>query len=100
MNPKIKDEHTDILVKAILSLKTEEECYNFFEDICTISEFKGMSRRLYAARLLKDNVNYNEICQKSGLSSATVSRVSRALRYGSDGYSLALDRLSEEENKA
>ena len=100
MNPKIKDEHTDRLVKAILSLKTEEECYNFFDDISTVTEFIGMSRRLYAAKLLRENVNYNEICQKSGLSSATVSRVSRALRYGPDGYKTALDRLDGEEKNS
>ncbi|HAZ20445.1 MAG TPA: hypothetical protein DCY75_09780, partial [Clostridiales bacterium] len=65
MNPKIQDEHTDQLMKAILTLKTAEECYNFFEDLCTVSELIGMSRRLYAARLLKNNENYTEICQKS-----------------------------------
>lgn len=97
MNPKIKDEHTDRLVHAILSLQTPEECYDFFEDLCTVSELLGMSRRLFAAKLLRENVNYTEICQQSGLSSATVSRVSRALRYGTDGYNLALDRLDEEE---
>ncbi|HBE13866.1 MAG TPA: TrpR-like protein, YerC/YecD [Clostridiales bacterium] len=97
MNPKIQDEHTDQLMKAILTLKTAEECYNFFEDLCTVSELIGMSRRLYAARLLKNNENYTEICQKSGLSSATVSRVSRALKYGTDGYNTILERLENEK---
>jgi len=96
MNEKLKDDKTDFLFKAILSLQNEEECYNFFEDLCTVSELKEMSKRFYAAKLLNDNRIYNDIADETGLSTATISRVNRCLKYGKDGYALMLERI---ENK-
>ena len=96
MNEKLKDDKTDFLFKAILSLQNEEECYNFFEDLCTVSELKEMSKRFYAAKLLNENRIYNDIAEETGLSTATISRVNRCLKYGKDGYALMLERL---ENK-
>ena len=93
MSNKIKDENVDYLFAAIRSLKTDEECYNFFEDLCTVSEIKEMSKRLLAARLLSENCIYSDIAKKTGLSTATISRVNRCLKYGNDGYQTVLDRL-------
>ena len=90
-----RNKTTDALFDAILSLETREECYNFFEDLCTISEIQEMSRRLWAARMLKDNIIYAEIAEKTGLSTATISRVNKCLKYGSDGYEKALARMAE-----
>lgn len=93
MSDKIRDENIDFLFNAILSLKDEKECYNFFEDLCTVSEIKEMSKRLLAARLLSDNCIYANIAKQTGLSTATISRVNRCLKYGNDGYSTVLERL-------
>lgn len=97
MNEKLKDSKTDFLFKAILSLQNEEECYNFFEDLCTVSELKEMSKRFYAAKLLNENRIYNDIAEETGLSTATISRVNRCLKYGKDGYAIMLERI--EKNK-
>lgn len=99
MNSKIKDELTDKLFKAILLLKDMDECYNFFEDICTISEIKALAQRLEVAGMLKDGKTYSEISEKTGASTATISRVNRCLNYGADGYKMILDRLEEKEVK-
>lgn len=93
---KLKDEKIDMLFEAILTLESVEECYNFFEDLCTISELKEMSKRLYAAKLLNSNRIYNEIAAQTGLSTATISRVNRCLKYGNDGYLTVLDRLEKQ----
>ncbi len=87
-----KDQESDFLIKALLSLETEEEMYAFLEDVCTISEIKSMAQRLSVARLLKKDVPYTKICEETGASSATVSRVNRALLYGAGGYEKALGR--------
>ena len=84
MNSKIKDETVDFLFKAILSLETMEDCYDFFEDLCTVPEIKAMSQRLYVAKLLSDKCVYSDIVNKTGASTATISRVNRALIYGCD----------------
>lgn len=97
MNEKLKDDKTDFLFKAILALQNEEECYNFFEDLCTVSELKEMSKRFYAAKLLNDNRIYNDIAEETGLSTATISRVNRCLKYGKDGYALMLDRIDNKK---
>ncbi|MBZ4645675.1 MAG: hypothetical protein PWR27_461 [Petroclostridium sp.] len=102
MNSKIRDEHTDELFKAILTLKDIEECYNFFEDLCTISEIKAMAQRLQVAKMLKEHHVYTDIVNKTGASTATISRVNRCLNYGADGYKTVLERISGEnagENK-
>lgn len=93
--PKIRTGQTDLLMKAVLELKTEEEAYRFFEDICTIAELKSMAQRLEVALLLRQRVTYQEIARMTGASSATISRVNRALTYGADGYHHVLDALDE-----
>lgn len=100
MNNKLKDGVTDNLFKAILQLKDTEECYAFFEDLCTIAEIKALAQRLEVAKMLNDGMKYNEISEKTGASTATISRINRCLNYGADGYRLILGRLdSGTENR-
>lgn len=94
MNPKIKTEAVDGLFDAVLKLETREECYTFFEDLCTINELLSLSQRLEVARMLRDKKTYMEIAEKTGASTATISRVNRSLAYGNDGYELVFNRLS------
>ena len=93
--PKIKDTFTDALFEAILKLENMEECYRFFEDICTIKELQSISQRLEVAKLLKDGKTYIEIEEVTGASTATISRVNRCLHYGADGYKLILAKLKD-----
>jgi len=95
MNDKLVDANTDILFKAILSLQSVEECYEFFEDLCTVSEIKAMSQRFHVARMLMQKKVYTEIVEKTGASTATISRVNRCLLYGRDGYKKVLENFSE-----
>lgn len=95
MLEKIKDANTDKLAAAIVSVRNIEEAYRFLGDLCTISEITEMSKRLTAAEMLRDGNTYNEIAEKTRLSTATITRVNRALRYGNDGYAMVLDRISE-----
>lgn len=95
MSQKIKDEKADFLFKAILMLENTEECYNFFEDLCTVAEIQEMAKRFYAAKLLNENHIYNDIAEKTGLSTATISRVNKCLKYGKDGYSMILERIKK-----
>ncbi len=95
VNPKLKDAATDQLFQAVLALENEEECYQFFEDICTISELKSLAQRLEVARMLKEGRIYDDIVAKTGASTATISRVKRCLHYGADGYAIILDRLDQ-----
>ena len=88
MNPKIKTEAVDELFDAILKLETREECYTFFEDLCTINEILSLSQRLDVAKMLRDKKTYMEIAEKTGASTATISRVNRSLSYGNDGYEM------------
>lgn len=97
MNPKIKNENMDNLFKAILQLKTTDECYAFFDDLCTVSEIKAMAQRYAVAKMLNDGEIYSNIVKKTGASTATISRVNRALNYGSDGYSITFERLKEKK---
>ena len=85
----------DLLYRAVLSLKNPEECRAFFEDLCTVAELKAMSQRLEVAQLLDEGLIYNDILQRTGASSATISRVNRALQYGADGYKTVLPRLGK-----
>ena len=94
--PKVKNHQTDMLMKAILSLKNEEDAYRFFEDLCTIPEIKSISQRLEVAYLLDRKETYQKIADDTGASSATISRVNRALTYGSDGYRRVLEAIGEE----
>lgn len=95
-NRKI-DRNTEYLIHGILTLQTPQECLSFFEDLCTISELTEMSRRLQAAKMLSDNRVYADIAAETGLSTATISRVNRCLKYGSDGYATVLSRLDAED---
>ena len=95
MPNKRRDPAKDYLFEAILSLKSVEECYAFFDDLCTIKEVDDMSKRMCVAKMLDDNTVYTEITEKTGLSTATISRINRCLKYGSDGYSEILRRLDE-----
>ena len=93
MSKKIRTEAVDYLFSAILSLKDKEECYTFFEDICTINELLSLSQRFEVARMLREKNTYTEISEKTGASTATISRVNRCLVYGNDGYAMVMDRL-------
>ena len=90
-----KKEKSDHLYQAILMLENEEECYHFFQDLCTISELRSMEQRFEVAMLLNDGMIYNDILERTGASSATISRVNRALNYGADGYKQVLPRAKE-----
>jgi TrpR-related protein YerC/YecD len=92
--PQTRDRLTDQLWRAILSLRTPEECHRFFEDVCTIGEMRAIASRLEVARLLSRGLTYDEIARRTGASSATISRVRRFLEYGADGYRVVLERLS------
>ena len=98
MPKKLNDEFTDFLFDAIATLETREECAAFFKDLCTIPEIKSMSQRFIVAKMLKDNCVYSEIVQKTGASTATISRVNRSLSYeNSGGYDLAFERLEKKD---
>lgn len=99
MNKKIKTPAVDFLFDAILSLKNPEECYTFFEDICTINELLSLSQRFEVAKMLREHKTYLEIAEKTGASTATISRVNRSLNYGNDGYDMVFERiLAKKEN--
>lgn len=89
----------DMLYNAILLLRTEEECYNFFQDLCTFSELRAMEQRFEVATLLDSGLIYSDILKATGASSATISRVNRALLNGTGGYELVIDRMGSEEKK-
>ena len=91
---KLQSEHTDTLFDAILSLENREECYRFFDDLCTIRELQDLAQRMQVARMLRDKVTYQEIAHRTGASTATISRVNRCLAYGADGYKLILERMA------
>lgn len=97
MNPKIKNEFTDDLFRYILCMHTVEECYQLFEDLCTIHEIQAIAQRMAVAKMLDEKKTYIDIAEKTGASTATISRVNRSLNYGSDGYKLALSRMKEQQ---
>lgn len=96
MNKKIKTEAVDFMFEAILSLENREECYAFFEDLCTVNELLSLSQRFEVAAMLRDHKTYLEIAEKTGASTATISRVNRSLNYGNDGYELAFQRMKKD----
>ncbi len=100
MNEKLRDAHTDRLFEAILALKDQDECYSFFEDLCTVAEIKSLAQRLTVAILLRRGGTYSEICEATGVSTATISRVNRALEYGADGYKTVLSRIDSGTKRA
>lgn len=96
MNSKLKDIHMDELFKGMMSLCSVEECYNFFEDLCTITELRAMAQRFQVARMLDQGQIYSDIVRETGASTATISRVNKCLIYGTDGYRMVLDRAKGE----
>lgn len=97
MGKNIRTEEVDHLFEAILSLQNKEECYSFFEDVCTVNELLSISQRYEVARMLRENKTYLDIAAKTGASTATISRVNRSLNYGSDGYDMVFKRLDEQK---
>ena len=95
MNAKLKDKKMDALFRAILELKSISECYDFFEDLCTIAELIAMEQRFQVALMLDQGKVYSDIVKETGASTATISRVNRSLVYGNDGYRKAIERLKE-----
>src|SRR5579863_6199159 len=92
VNPKLRGPLADALFRAVLQLRTVDECYRFFEDLCTIGEMKALAQRFAVARMLAEGRTYEQIARRTGASSATISRVRRFLTYGADGYALVLER--------
>ena len=99
INEKLQDPLIDQLARAVLTLKTEEDCYRFFEDIATIAEIKALGQRLEVARMLQEKQTYDEIAGQTGASTATISRVKRCLNYGADGYKIVLERMEKDKIK-
>ena len=97
MNKKIKTDAVDHLFEAILTLKTPEECYAFFEDVCTVNELLSLSQRYEVAKMLREKRTYLDIAESTGASTATICRVNRSLNYGSDGYDMVFARVKEQE---
>lgn len=97
MNPKIKTDAVDFLFDGILQLKDKDECYKFFEDICTINELLSLSQRFEVASMLRQNKTYLDIAEHTGASTATISRVNRSLNYGNDGYDMVFDRMKKDD---
>lgn len=99
MNKKIQTAAVDLLFEAVLCLKSKEECYDFFEDLCTVNELLSLSQRYEVAAMLKERKTYLEIAEKTGASTATISRVNRSLNYGNDGYDLVFNRINQTDNQ-
>lgn len=97
MTKNDKREHGDLLYQAILSLKDLDECKKFFSDLCTVAELRAMEQRFEVAMLLSEGMIYNDILERTGASSATISRVNRSLQYGADGYQAVLPRIKEKQ---
>jgi len=95
MADKLRSEQMDTLFSAILKLETVDECYDFFEDLCTIAELKALEQRFHVARLLMQEKIYSDIVEKTGASTATISRVNRSLKYGNEGYAIVMERMKE-----
>ena len=95
MSKKLRTEAVDHLFDAILSLQNKEECYTFFEDVCTVIELLSLSQRFEVAKMLRDQKTYLDIAEKTGASTATISRVNRSLNYGNDGYDMVFSRLQD-----
>ena len=95
MSKKLRTEAVDHLFDPILSLQNKEECYTFFEDVCTVNELLSLSQRFEVAKMLRDQKTYLDIAEKTGASTATISRVNRSLNYGNDGYDMVFSRLQD-----
>jgi len=95
MTKKIRTPEVDHLFDAILTLQDNEECYQFFEDVCTVNELLAFAQRYEVAKMLREKKTYLEIAESTGASTATISRVNRSLNYGNDGYDMVFDRVGE-----
>ena len=98
MSKNIKTPAVDHLFEAILCLQNLDECYKFFEDICTVNEILSLAQRFEVARMLRNQNTYLEIAEKTGASTATISRVNRSLNYGNDGYDMVFSRMNNNES--
>ena len=96
---KVKSEMVDHLYRAILALETPEDCYRFFDDLCTVGEIQAMAQRWMVARMLQEGETFNAINEQTGVSSATITRVRKCLVYGADGYARMIDRVSRQEQE-
>ena len=99
MNKKIRTEAVNHLFDAVLCLQNREECYTLCEDVCTINELLSLSQRFEVAKMLRDQRTYLDIAEKTGASTATISRVNRSLNYGNDGYDMVFERMNFEEDE-
>ena len=99
MNKKLRTDDVSQLFEAVLCLKDTEECFDFFEDICTINELLSLAQRFEVARMLRGHKTYLEIAEKTGASTATISRVNRSLNYGNDGYDMVFERMNEKKSE-
>lgn len=95
LDAKTKSESVDMLMECILMLDTIEDCYRFFEDLCTTSEIKAMAERFQVAKLLRERKTYIDIEDRTGASTATISRINRSLNYGNDGYKMVIEKMKE-----
>ena len=100
MSKKLRTEAVDHLFDVILSLENREECYTFFEDVCTVNELLSLSQRFEVAKMLRDQKTYLDIAEKTGASTATISRVNRSLNYGNDGYDMVFERIAKKEEQS
>lgn len=100
MNQKLRELHVETLFQAVLMLESMEECYNFFEDLCTVPELKALAQRLEVAKMLSEGKVYSAIVQETGASTATISRVNRSLHYGCDGYKVLFERMDRAKEAA
>ena len=98
MSKNVHAEAVNHLFDAILSLENKEECYRFFEDVCTVNELLSLSQRYEVARMLRAQKTYLDIAEKTGASTATISRVNRSLNYGNDGYDMVFERVSVDDD--
>ena len=99
MSKNVKSEAVDHLFEAIMTLKNKDEFYAFFEDVCTVNELLSLSQRYEVARMLRQHKTYLDIAEKTGASTATISRVNRSLNYGNDGYDMVFERLNITEEQ-
>ncbi|MCI6859507.1 MAG: YerC/YecD family TrpR-related protein [Eubacterium sp.] len=98
MKKDVHNQETERLMEGILKLSSVEECFAFFEDLCTVNELLSLGQRFEVAHMLNNRSTYNEVAETTGASTATISRVNRCLNYGKDGYRLVLDRMEKEKN--
>ena len=93
---RVRGEQTDLLMRAVLEINSVDEGYALFEDLCTIREVQDLAQRIHVAKLLREHITYHEIAERTGASTATISRVNRALMYGAGGYESVLSRLADQ----